>query len=75
MARGETLHLDVIANLLEAHRLHPGELLVLRAKAKLTIVEEQRFRAQLDAALDGTGVRGLLVPHHLEVSAWAPPES
>jgi hypothetical protein len=37
----------VIANLLEAHRLRRGEVLVLRPTAKLTIVEEQRFRAQL----------------------------
>jgi hypothetical protein len=47
----------------------------LRARAKLAIVEEQRFRAQRNAALEGTGIRGLLVPHDLEVSAWAPPES
>jgi hypothetical protein len=68
------VQLDVIANLLQAHRLQPGEVLVLRATAKLTVVEEQRFRAQLDAALEGTGVQGLLVPHNLEVSAWAPPD-
>ena len=63
----------MIVNLLEAHRLQPGEVLVLRATAKLTVVEERTFRAQLQAALEGTGIRGLLVPSHLEVSAWAPP--
>jgi hypothetical protein len=38
------------------------------------VSQRRTVRAQLDAALDGTGIRGLLVPCHLEVSAWAPPE-